>query len=372
MPITELRLSGYRSIRDVLLDLGQVNVITGPNGSGKSNLYRALHLLAKAADGTLAQAITEEGGIPSVMWAGSRKKGTQRVRLGVTVDGWDYDLEFGASAPADANPFFILDPAIKREQLHFREGGRSRIVFLDRDYSSVSVRDESGRMASYRGQLNPNETALSTIRDPHQFPELSAMRERLLAWRFYHQFRTDDQSPLRRPRASMQTPILGHDGADLAAALITIQFYGNHAAMNAAIQRAFPGAKLVIDGDPRTLVAGLEMPGVLRPLLAHELSDGTLRYLCLLAALLSQHPPTLLALNEPETSLHPSLHPSLLEPLAELIASAGQRTQVWVTTHAAPLAEYIAKYSGEATITLEQVQGETRIQGQGLLRLPRK
>src|SRR5207237_10154222 len=83
----------------------------------------------------------------------------------------------------------------------------------------------------------------------------------------------------------------------------------------------------------------LAMPGLLRPLESAELSDGTLRYLCLVAALLSPRTPPFLALNEPETSLHPDLLPAL----AELVADAGTRGQVMVTTHAEALATALEK-----------------------------
>ena len=101
----------------------------------------------------------------------------------------------------------------------------------------------------------------------------------------------------------------------------------------------------------------LQLPGIQRPFDARELSDGTLRYLCLLAALKSPRPPTLLALNEPETSLHPDL----LEPLAQLLAEASRTSQLWITTHSEQLAEAVAKHARCAPIELEKVDGETRI-----------
>src|SRR5437763_16764436 len=103
----------------------------------------------------------------------------------------------------------------------------------------------------------------------------------------------------------------------------------------------------------------MRMPGLKRPLRSRELSDGTLRYLCLLAALLSPRAPALLALNEPETSLHPDL----LEPLAKQIVNAGRSSQLWVVTHSVRLAELVEKYSGESAIRLELEAGETRVAG---------
>ena len=134
-----------------------------------------------------------------------------------------------------------------------------------------------------------------------------------------------------------------------------------------AIEAALPGRALEIlanDPDPthrspRTteLCVALRTEGCLRPLVARELSDGTLKYLCLVAALLTPRPPALIALNEPEASLHPDL----LAPLAELIVDASRYSQVWVTTHSPSLAEAIEARSGVAPIRLRLVEGETVI-----------
>ena len=149
--------------------------------------------------------------------------------------------------------------------------------------------------------------------------------------------------------------MLSHDGRDLAAALQTIILIGDAPALTEHLERAFPGAELeieAIDGRFRTL---LQMPTLFRPLDARELSDGTLRYLCLLAALLSPRPPPLLALNEPETSLHPDL----LVPLAELLAAASKRCQLWVTTHSEPLAGELQRLTGVEPIRLAKKNGAT-------------
>src|SRR5207247_10040000 len=108
------------------------------------------------------------------------------------------------------------------------------------------------------------------------------------------------------------------------------------------ISHAFPGALLIIEHSEGSFAVSLRMPGLLRPLAARELSDGTLRYLCLIAALMSPRPPALLALNEPETSLHPDL----LEPLATLMVKASRSSQLWVVTHSHRLAELVERHSG--------------------------
>jgi len=97
------------------------------------------------------------------------------------------------------------------------------------------------------------------------------------------------------------------------------------------------------------------MPSLMRPLDGRELSDGTLRYLCLLAALLSPRPPPLMALNEPETSLHADL----LEPLGELLAAAAQTTQLWVTTHSEDLAGHLQRLTKARPLRLAMKDGAT-------------
>jgi predicted ATPase len=163
----------------------------------------------------------------------------------------------------------------------------------------------------------------------------------------------------------VRTPVLSHDGRDLAAALQTINEIGMSEDLHEAIRQAFPGASLEIehDEDSGMFAVLMRMPGLKRPLRASELSDGTLRYLCLLAALLSPRPPALLALNEPETSLHPDL----LEPLAKQMVIAARNAQLWVVTHSLKLAESVERQSGESPIRVQLEHGETRVAGQTLV-----
>lgn len=361
MTIRELWMQGYRSVRRIRLRLAQVNVVAGPNACGKSNLYRGMVLLQSAARGELARTLAAEGGMPSVLWAGRRGKGSLRMTLGARVDDWSYELTLGLPK---SRSDFPLDPVVKAEKVTYHDG-RRKVAFLERGEAAVALRAPDGSRTLYTEPLLDSEASLAQIRDPHLYPELAVLAATLMDWRFYHHFRPDPESPLRQPRSVVITPRLSPDGSDLAAALRTIIYQGRGAELDHAVDKAFPGARLGFAGDEEMAryAVALHVPGVTRPLTAAELSDGTLRYLCLLAALLSARPPSLIALNEPETSIHPDL----LEPLAKLIAGAGRNTQVWVTTHARALAEAVAAESGNLPIELEMVNGETRVVGQGLL-----
>jgi predicted ATPase len=360
MPIRELHVAGYRSARDLRLKFQRINVLVGPNGCGKTNLYRAMLLLAAGATGQLARMIVEEGGMPSVLWAGDRKKVPVRMTLGVALDQLSYTLTCGLPIPLKSA--FNLDPQVKEETIRYRAGGKE-LLMLERGISSVWARDGEGRRVHYPMALLSSESVLTQLREPHRFPQVSALREEILTWRFYHHFRTDPDSPLRQPQVGIRTPILSHDGHDVAAALETIREIGDWKALDDGIEGAFPGASLEITSDRTRFSLSLQMPGFRRPFDAQELSDGTLRYLCLLAALLSPRPPAVLALNEPETSIHPDL----LDPLARLIARASNDSQLWITTHSERLAQAVEQHSGVPPVALEKVNGATRVVGQRLI-----
>jgi predicted ATPase len=366
--IESLHIRGYRSLDNVRLPMRPLTVVTGGNGTGKSNLYRCLQLLARASRGELARALVEEGGMPSALWSGRRRRQAgqpHRVQLSVTLQSDLFGYALACGLPIPQETMFRLDPEMKTERAWLGPVDRPSVRFLERDHRSASLRAITGEWQEYPGGMEPSETAIAQVQDARRFPDVELLRGHFARWRFYHHFRTDPDSPLRQPKQSTRTPSLAGDGSDLAAALQTIREIGDAKALAAAVERLQRGAQLeIVDLEGNGwLDLRLHLPGLKRPLSARELSDGSLRYLALIAALLSPRPAPLLAFNEPEASLHPDLIPAL----AELFVTASEQNQVWVTTHSTPLADALAAAGRCRPIQLMLKEGATTIVGQNLL-----
>jgi predicted ATPase len=213
---------------------------------------------------------------------------------------------------------------------------------------SVRIRDDGGSWRQAYDRLASFDSMMTYCSDPGNGLELLLLRERLRDWRFYDHFRTDIEAPARRPQVGTYTPVLASDGADLAAPMQTIREIGDSAALDDAVADAFDGARIDVTGDRGYLELEMRQHGLLRSLKAAELSDGTL---------LSPRPPTLMILNEPETSLHQDL----LAPLARLVAGAASRSQIFVVTHARPLAESLLAEADCRLFVLGKELGETVI-----------
>jgi predicted ATPase len=255
---------------------------------------------------------------------------------------------------------FPLEPQVKEETLVFRNGRRPLTILERKGPRAVAV-DEAGRKQPFGSSLLASETALGALQDPARFPDVDVVRRTMLDWKFYHDFRSDRASPLRQPCLAVTTPTLASDGTDLAAVFATlVHIREDSADLDRAIDDAFPGASLVVPSPDKTAAFGLVLPDYPKRVFdAGELSDGTLRYLAVAGALLGYRLPAFIALNEPETSLHPEL----LEPLARMIVRAAERTQIWVVTHSERLARAFADCGTVTPRTVVKRNGETWIEG---------
>jgi predicted ATPase len=380
--LTTLAISGYRSLRNLVVPLGRLNLITGANGSGKSNLYRALRLLADTAQGDVVQSLALEGGLPSTLWAGPEQiaasvkrgdhaiEGTTRkhptsLKLGFGGDDFGYLIDLGLPTPGKS--MFSLDPEVKRECIWHGPQLRPSALLVDRHGAVVRFRGEGRDLEIVTHNLAKHDSVITSLADPRNAPEILTLRDAIRGWRFYDHFRADAEAPARIPQVGTRTTVLDNDGRDLAAALQTIREIGDgEEALAAAIDDAFPRSRVWIENIAGRFSVRMEQHGLLRPLDVAELSDGTLRYLLWTAVLLTPRPPELMVLNEPETSLHPDLLPAL----ARLIARAAEKSQVIAVSHAPLLIEELSKQPGCHAIRLAKEFGETVVVGADRLSAP--
>jgi predicted ATPase len=368
MQIRSMFAANYRSLKSIRMDMAGVNLFIGENGVGKSNLYRALQLIQAAVRGRLAHEIAREGGMASALWSGKRRSGDP-VRIKLEVELLDevqalsflYRVEAGLRPPKAAAGF-AFEPQVKEEELKV-DAGRP-VTVMKRAGPGIFVRNAAGRMEEYPEQALTSETAIALLGDAGHYPEIGTFRRAIDGWRFFHGFRTDRDSPLRSPCLAVTAPMLDEDGSNLAAVFATLFHTRQDTVdLDRAIADAFGGARLIVPQPQEFAEFSLVFPDFpLRQFSPRELSDGQMRFLALAGALLSYRKPRFIALNEPETSLHPDMLPAL----ADMIAQASTDSQIWIVTHSELLAAEIQKRCGTRPKRVIRNDGATWIEGMRL------
>ena len=185
--LTTLAISNYRSLRNVIVPLKRLNVITGPNGSGKSSLYKALRLLADTAQGRVVTSLAREGGLQSTLWAGpesfsravkrgdypiqgTRRKHTINLRLGFAADEFGYLIDLGL--PSSGNSVFNLDPEIKQEYLWQGQTLRPSTTIADRHGAVVRIHTASNEWNIVADSLAAFDSMMTHVADPKNAPEM--------------------------------------------------------------------------------------------------------------------------------------------------------------------------------------------------------
>ncbi len=361
MRLASFPVRGYRSLRSVRFDLGGVTVFVGENGAGKSNLYRALQLVKASAEGRFSDEIVREGGMQSAMWGGMRRRHEPaRIILEAAFEDerlasrFCYGIEAGLPPPVSGA--FPFEPQIKEERISL-DTGRRPVELMDRRGPAVFARDGDGRRFEHPARLLTSESGLAVLGQSGHYPEIGDLAAQIRGWRFYHCFRSDRDAPVRQPSIAATAAMLDEDGGNLASVFATLAHIRQDTVdLDRLVADAFAGAKLEVPYPAETASFGLRFPAFPQRLFRPgELSDGQIRLLALAGALLSYRLPPLIALNEPEASLHPDMIP----PLARMIAQASGRSQIWVVTHSEALAKAIADRCGGHPVEVRKDGGET-------------
>ncbi len=350
------------------IDLKALNVLIGPNGSGKSNLIEAIQLL-RAAPQQFDIVFQSGGGFSEWNWKGaSTGKGISRLlsceclidcgKLDYVADSestFRHSIEFG---PNSQLPFLMEEKIVEfaskagscATELYTFDtflGGRVSAVADNRERIYVDI-----------GVDHSELSVLAKLKDPKRYPEITAISRKYQQIKIYREWTFGRNAIFRTPqRADMRNDVLEEDFSNLGLVLNRLK-----TRFPAAKKAILTGLKDLYDGitDFDVLIEGGSVQVFFTEgdfvIPATRLSDGTLRYLCLLAILCDPTPPPLICIEEPELGLHPDILPNL----AELLIAASERTQLIVTTHSDILVDAMTELP-EAVVVCEKHDGKTEM-----------
>ncbi len=365
MSIQRLEISGFRSLKDVVWEPGSLNVLIGPNGAGKSNLLRALHLLKAAAEGNLSKTVRAWGGMVPLLWDGR----TNSIRYSVSGDfpsrivyelvmeqlGLSGGFRIGRESLEYVKdmPESPQSPDIRK--LIERTSTRATLFDLHKQGRGVEIElksQDEDEATLFRGSFIEMGTTSIVI---------STTQNALADQRIYHDIRVDQEAEMRRAAVARRETRVEPDGSNLISVLHTLYSEDRefkqelNTAMKAAFSDEFEELVFPPAEDGRVQLR-VRWRSLKREQSAGDLSDGILRFLFLLVVLGSSQPPPLIAIDEPETGLHPSMLPLV----AEFAADAARRTQVILTTHSP---QFLNAFQNRADIVtvVEYHEGKTHL-----------
>jgi predicted ATPase len=342
MNITRLAVSGFRRLESVDLELRPLTVVLGANGSGKTSLLDVVRLLARSAAGATKDALNELGGLPSVL----TRDRADRLTLGVTAaprtgdsDREHPPLVYELEIAPQGQGFRLarevlsqqLDPQRPRPFMHI-DAHVPRIRYTDPDAPGF---------VEPNWDFDESETALSQVPKMHR--QCEAFRQRLasLAWYGARDLQLGQRSPIRSPQPMRPASLPGTAGEDLVPCLYYLKETepDRFEMVEDALSAAFPSFERL--GFPPVAAGTLAVTWKDRefshPIYAHELSDGTLRFLWLVTLLSSPALTAFTLIDEPEVSLHPAM----LRVLSDLLRESAARTQLVVATHSESLVRFM-------------------------------
>lgn len=304
MSISTLRLSGLLSFAPdaAPFDLRPLNVLIGPNGSGKSNLIEAIELLA-AIPRDMAAAIRDGGGATEWLWKGA---GGGPAELEAILDGapTERPLRYRIQFDSVQSRVEVTDEAIEEVRPAPDQPPDSDVYFYYRYQQgnpAINVRG-SGQRFLQREQLRPDQSVLAQRKDPDLYPEITWLGERLGSFHTFREWSFGRYVALRRPQpADLPEDRLLPDSSNLALVLNQIEHNSGSTRLNALMRQFYPRfERLSTHISGGTVQLYLHESGFATPISATRLSDGTIRFIALLAALLAPNPPPLLCIEEPE------------------------------------------------------------------------
>ncbi len=356
MRIEQLDIEGFRSFRKTSWRPSDLNVVIGPNGSGKSNLLRFLELLSISAQGRLGKYVQSLGGMDPIVWDG--KASSIKCILKTTLDDDDrlpeqYELEL---ARLGGGSGYRIENERLTNYIEVRSGFQNEpFIFLERTGRSAVIFDTAQkRFTTPEEFVSDEETLLSLASGPFTHNSRIPPFQRWLASiAIYHDIHTNKDALVRGPVVSRMEERVDPDGQNLISVLHTL--YTTHREFKKDVNDAMKSAfgddfeELVFPpaSDQRVQMR-IRWKSLQREQSTAEMSDGTIRFLFLMAVLANPSPPAVIAIDEPETGLHPSMLPIV----AEYAIDAASRSQVILTTHSTQLLDAFTETTPTTTVSV--------------------
>ncbi len=334
-----------------------LNVLIGANGSGKSNLIEAISLL-QAMPKDLTKAIRDGGGIEEWLWKGDKN---HQATLEVILDNLHDSMPLRHIFEFRASNYTVEVTKESLENKDKRSKDRHSKPYIFYEYNgrkaTVNRTEKTRQKELHLENIETYQSILAQRQDPDAYPEITGVANNYQKIRIYREWQFGRYTLPRTPqRADLPNNFLEENSSNLG--LILSSFKRTSEIKKKLLDALKLFSESIEDFD--VIVEGgyvqifFEENGFTIP--ATRLSDGTLRYLSLLAILLHPNPPPLICIEEPELGLHPDVLPSLIELLKE----AGEKTQVIITTHSADLIDALTDMP-EAVLVFDKQQGSTTV-----------
>jgi predicted ATPase len=339
MLLRHVRLQNLLSFKDTTVELRGLNVLIGPNAVGKSNLLEAISLL-QAAPSDLNAAVMRQGGVRVLCsLAGPEVSPIAAIECSyINGELLQYRLEFSEQADG----FIVVSERLNSIVEGPHKNNTER--YFERTAGSVSLILDS------INAIPQTQSVLSLYKnpaDPTPITRVGRLFERI---RIYREFRTTGLLASARSGVSVSArkDFLDDGGDNLAVVLLDLDFQGALDRVQSYLHRfcdRFKDVKVRLDGQ--IAKAYIQEQGLLQPLVSTRLSDGTLKFLCLMAVLLEPKIGPLICIEEPEVGLHPEA----IQIVAEALVDASERTQLVVTTHSDALIDALSDQPENVLVT---------------------
>jgi len=361
--ISSVSIQGFKSFKSLNdFSLRPLNVLIGPNRSGKTNFLDFWDLLSQAGKQQLPNAINKRGGIDSVM-------------------SWDqnpslaFELNFAAQAPFAQETGIFYEAAITRQQWSYavsherlaqkprRAGSKTNLLNMTSG-KGLLYNHATEKLERRNSQFKNTDLAIAQIRDAVAYPTFDKLRRYLTNITVHRPFNTDEDTPIRNAQligvwdAELPSTRLSRNGDNLTNVLYAMhnepKYQAYYDEYLFTLQRAFPSFEQLLfpagGGQGKTILAWKDREFSSRALTANLLTDGTLRLMCLLAALYDPEPPPLLCIDEPEIGLHTQL----IRLLVSVLHEASERMQIIITTHSPDLISFLENADDVVVVEAEE------------------